>query len=99
MDPAAGDAFQGHRPRPVLGSLGDGDGGAPAPTHDPTPGPPPPTASLYTRLNLRRSLRASAPVVRGALVSTDATAAAILNHLPDLEGKLFVTPFGIDHTD
>ena len=65
--------------------------------HDDTPWDQPPTASLYNRLNLRRSLSAAAPVARGALVSTDTTAAAVLRHLPDLEGKLFVTPFGIDH--
>lgn len=65
--------------------------------HDDTPWDQPPTASLYNRLNLRHSLRIAAPVVRGAVVSTDTTAAAILRHLPDLDGKLFVTPFGIDH--
>jgi glycosyltransferase involved in cell wall biosynthesis len=65
--------------------------------HDDTPWDQPPTASLYNRLNLRRTLRTAAPVVRGALVSTDITAAAVLRHLPDLEGKIFVTPFGIDH--
>ena len=66
--------------------------------HDDTPWDQPPTASLYNRLNLRRSLTTAAPVVRGALVSTDTTAAAILRHLPDLQGKLFVTPFGLDHS-
>ena len=65
--------------------------------HDDTPWDDPPTASLYNRVNLRRSLRRAAPLVRGALVSTEATAAAVLRHLPDLDGKLFVTPFGIDH--
>ena len=65
--------------------------------HDDTPWDQPPTASLYNRLNLRHNLSVAAPVVRGALVSTDTTAAAVLRHLPDLEGKVFVTPFGIDH--
>jgi glycosyltransferase involved in cell wall biosynthesis len=73
------------------------DPGASMTIHDDTPWDQPPTASLYNRLNLRRSLRTAAPVVRGALVSTDITAATVVRHLPDLEGKIFVTPFGIDH--
>jgi glycosyltransferase involved in cell wall biosynthesis len=65
--------------------------------HDDTPWASPPTASLYNRLNLRRTLERAAPVVRGALVSTDTTASAILRHLPALEGRTYVTPFGINH--
>jgi glycosyltransferase involved in cell wall biosynthesis len=65
--------------------------------HDDTPWDSPPTASLYNRLNLRRTLERAAPVVRGALVSSDATASAILRHLPALEGRTYVTPFGINH--
>ena len=65
--------------------------------HDDTPWNDPPTASLYNRVNLRRSLRRAAPLVRGALVSTDTTANAILRHLPELNDRIHVTPFGINH--
>jgi glycosyltransferase involved in cell wall biosynthesis len=65
--------------------------------HDDTPWDNPPTASFYNRVNLRRALRRSAPLVRGALVSTDTTANAILRHLPELRDRLHVTPFGINH--
>jgi alpha-1,3-rhamnosyl/mannosyltransferase len=65
--------------------------------HDDTPWDDPPTASLYNRVNLRRTLRRAAPLVSGALVSTDTTANAILRHLPELEGRIHVTPFGINH--
>ena len=65
--------------------------------HDDTPWASPPTASLYNRLNLRRTLERAAPVVRGALVSSETTASAILRHLPALEGRTYVTPFGINH--
>jgi glycosyltransferase involved in cell wall biosynthesis len=65
--------------------------------HDDTPWDSPPTASLYNRLNLRRTLERAAPVVRGALVSSEATASAILRHLPALAGRTYVTPFGINH--
>ena len=65
--------------------------------HDDTPWDSPPTASLYNRMNLRRTLERSAPVVRGAVVSNDLTASAILRHLPVLEGRTYVTPFGINH--
>ena len=65
--------------------------------HDDTPWQRPPTASFYNRLNLRRTLGRAAPVVRGALVSSETTASAILRHLPALEGRTYVTPFGINH--
>jgi glycosyltransferase involved in cell wall biosynthesis len=65
--------------------------------HDDTPWDDPPTASFYNRVNLRRTLRRSEPLVRGALVSTDTTANAILRHLPGLNDRIHVTPFGINH--
>src|SRR5258708_33332448 len=65
--------------------------------HDDTPWDDPPTASFYNRLNLRRTMRRAAPLVRGVLVSTDTTASAILRHLPDLRDRMHVTPFGINH--
>jgi glycosyltransferase involved in cell wall biosynthesis len=65
--------------------------------HDDTPWDDPPTASLYNRVNLQRTLRRAAPLVRGALVSTDTTANAILQHLPELNDRIHVTPFGINH--
>jgi glycosyltransferase involved in cell wall biosynthesis len=65
--------------------------------HDDTPWDDPPTASFYNRVNLRRALRRAAPLVRGALVSTDTTAGAILRHLPELSDRIHVTPFGINH--
>ena len=66
--------------------------------HDDTPWDDPPTASFYNRVNLRRSLRRAASLVRGALVSTDTTANAILRHLPELNDRIHITPFGINHT-
>ena len=65
--------------------------------HDDTPWDSPPTASLYNRINLQRTLERAAPIVRGALFSNDLTASAVLRHLPVLEGRTFVTPFGINH--
>ncbi len=65
--------------------------------HDDTPWDDPPTASFYNRVNLRRAVRRAAPLVRGVLVSTDTTAAAILRHVPELNNRMHVTPFGINH--
>ena len=65
--------------------------------HDDTPWDDPPTASFYNRVNLRRAMRRAAPLLRGVLVSTDTTAAAILRHLPELRDRMHVTPFGINH--
>src|SRR5258708_12394473 len=65
--------------------------------HDDTPWDDPPTASFYNRLNLRRTMRRAAPLVRGALVSTPTTPPATLRHLPDLPPPHHLPPFWTHH--
>src|SRR5258708_5130727 len=65
--------------------------------HDDTPWDDPPTASFYNRVNLRRAMQRTAPLVRAVLVRTDTPASAIFRHLPELGDRMHVTPFGINH--
>jgi glycosyltransferase involved in cell wall biosynthesis len=65
--------------------------------HDDTPWDDPPTARLYNRVYMRRVLRGAAPRLAGAITSAEATARAITRRLPELEGRVHVTPWGVDH--
>lgn len=74
---------------------------APFPTSvsimDDTPWDDPPTARRYNRVYMRRVLVAAAPRLAGALTIAGTTASAITTHLPALDGRLHVTPLGVDH--
>jgi len=65
--------------------------------HDDTPWDDPPSASWWTRTSLQASVRRAAPTVGLALVSTESVAAALREAVPALEGRVRVTPLGIDH--
>jgi glycosyltransferase involved in cell wall biosynthesis len=74
---------------------------APFPTsvtiHDDTPWDRPPSARLYNRVYMRRNLEVAAPRLAGAITSAAATAGAVLTRLPSLRGRLYQTPWGVEH--
>lgn len=65
--------------------------------HDDTPWDDPPTARLYNRVYMRRALRSAAPRLAGAITSAEVTSSAITRRLPELQGRMHVTPWGVDH--
>lgn len=64
---------------------------------DDTPWDDPPTARRYNRVVMRRVLERAAPHLAGAITIAEQTAREVASRLPALEGRLHVTPLGVDH--
>jgi glycosyltransferase involved in cell wall biosynthesis len=64
---------------------------------DDTPWDNPPTARLYNRVVMRRMLERAAPHLAGGITIAEQTAHQVAARVPALDGRLYVTPLGVDH--
>ena len=65
--------------------------------HDDTPWDDPPTATWWTRTSVRRHIERAAERLSLATVSSPYVAETVIRAVPALEGRIRVTPFGVDH--
>lgn len=65
--------------------------------HDDTPWDDPPTASRWTRTSMRRHVGRASSTLGVALVSNHHVAKALIRVVPELEDRIRITPFGVDH--